>query len=207
MSDLPDSTVNETIRSIFLRRSVRQFSDRPLSDEDLTIILGAANQAPSAHNLQTWRFIVLRGEHSRLRLTQLVRDRAGDFSRTATVLLRRAARTIAGAPIVVVILNTGGLVEHSPELTDTEREADGAIFHTMEIQSSAAAIENLLLAATSLGIGSVWLGILLLLKRQVLELLGEPSGEVAAVVALGYPAVHTDPPEKIPLDSMVRYID
>jgi nitroreductase len=49
-----------------------------------------------------------------------------------------------------------------------DKEAARDFFRTMEIQSSAAAVENLLLAATSLGIGSVWLGILFLMKQEVL---------------------------------------
>jgi len=207
MSDPADAAANDTIRSIFQRRSVRQFTDRQVSEEDLRLVLEAANQAPSAHNRQTWRFTVLRSELARLEAVRLVQGRAGNFSRASSVMLRRAARTMAGAPVVVVVTNTGELVGHTNELSEAEREADGTIFRTMEIQSSAAAVENLLLAATSLGIASVWLGILVLLKRELLELLGETAGEVAAVVALGYPAVRADRPKKLPLESLVRYVD
>jgi nitroreductase len=108
---------------------------------------------------------------------------------------------------VVPVTNTGELVEHTAELSETEREADEDIFRTMETQSSAAAVESLLLAATSLGISSVWLGILVLLKREVLDLLGESAGELAAVVALGYAAGPASRPKKIALESLVRYLD
>ena len=77
----------------------------------------------------------------------------------------------------------------------------------MEIQSSAAAVENLLVAATSLGIGSVWLGILFLMKQDVLSFLGEPAGEFMAVVPLGYPAKSTEGPKKRPLEAIVRHLD
>jgi len=53
-------------------------------------------------------------------------------------------------------------------------------FRTMEIQSSAAAVQNLLLAATSLGLGTVWLGILYLIKDDLLPFFGEPKGEFMA---------------------------
>jgi nitroreductase len=66
----------------------------------------------------------------------------------------------------------------------------------MEIQSSAAAVENLLLAATSLGLGTVWLGILMLMKDEVLEFLGEPKGEFMAVIPVGYAAKETQAPHK-----------
>lgn len=53
---------NDTLLSIQNRRSIRIFLDKLVGDEDLQIILNAANQAPSAHNQQPWRFIVLSGK-------------------------------------------------------------------------------------------------------------------------------------------------
>jgi nitroreductase len=111
------------------------------------------------------------------------------------------------APIVVAVANTGELIRHGSELFQVDREAARDFFRTMEIQSSAAAVENLLLAATSLGIGSVWLGILFLMKRDVLNFLGEPAGEFMAVVPLGYAAKTTEGPKKRPLEALIRYLD
>ena len=64
--------------------------------------------------------------------------------------------------------NTGSLINHGSELFRIGQKRSFDFFRTMEIQSSAAAVENLLLAATSLGLGSVWLGILYLIKDEVL---------------------------------------
>ncbi len=88
-----------------------------------------------------------------------------------------------------------------------DQESARDFFRTMEIQSSAAAVENLLLAATSLGLGSVWLGILFLIKREVLTFLGEPNGEFMAVVPVGYPAKKTEGPKKRPLEAIVRWLE
>ena len=76
----------------------------------------------------------------------------------------------------------------------------------MEIQSSAAAVENLLLAATSLGIASVWLGALFLIKNEVLHLLEEPEGEFMAVVPLGYCERMRAMPPKKSLEVKVKYL-
>jgi nitroreductase len=198
---------NETIRSIHERHSVRRFTDRPVSDEHVTELLGAANQAPSAHNQQSWRFYVLRQTRKRAALAELITGRAGDFSRPSSTLLRMAAQSIASASAVIAVANTGELMRRGTELYQSEKQAGRDFFRTMEIQSSAAAVENLLLAATSLGIGSVWLGILILIKHEVLEFLGEPDGEFMAIVALGYPARTTASPRKRALEDVVRYID
>jgi nitroreductase len=202
-----EPAANETIRSIHRRHSVRLFTDQPVGDEDLTALLKAANQAPSAHNQQAWRFYVLREEPKKARLAELINGRAGDFPRPSSTLLRMAARSIATASVVVGVANTGELIRHGADLFQVDRQAASDFFRTMEIQSSAAAVENLLLAATSLEIGSVWLGILFLIKREVREFLGEPDGEFMAVVALGYPARTTTGPKKRGLEAVVRYLD
>jgi nitroreductase len=197
---------NETLRSIHQRHSVRAFTAQPVSDDDLHTILDAANRAPSAHNQQSWRFIILRGQKKH-DLAALVTRRTADFPRASAILMRMASRSILAAPVVIAVANTGELIRHGSELFRVERELAHDFFRTMEIQSSAAAVENLLLAATSLGLGSVWLGILFLLKDEVLEFLGEPAGEFMAVVPVGYPAKITAGPKKRPLEALIRYIN
>jgi nitroreductase len=59
---MDDFSTNETLKSIYRRRSIRQFQDKPVEDSLIQAVLDAANQAPSAHNKQSWRFIVISGE-------------------------------------------------------------------------------------------------------------------------------------------------
>jgi nitroreductase len=197
---------NETLATIQSRRSIRNFiPDRDVSVADITAILQAANQAPSAHNQQSWRFVVLRGEKKN-ELAHLVASRAADFPRPSCTLLRMACRSITGAALVVAVVNTGELIRRGPRLFAADQEEVRDFFRIMEIQSSAAAVQNMLLAATSMGIGSVWLGILILMKDAVLEFLGEPKGEFMAVVPLGYPLRDSNSPKKRPLGTFVKYV-
>jgi nitroreductase len=196
---------NETLRIIRQRRSVRVFTDQPVSDEILQTILLAANQAPSAHNQQSWRFIVVRGE-KKAALVNLINEKAGDFPRPASALLRMAARSIAGAPVVIAVANTGELITRGTELFKVEKNQGHDFFRIMEIQSSAAAVENLLIAATSLGLATVWLGVLVLIKNNLLRLLGLPEGEFMAVIPVGYAEKVSPGPLKRPLDMLVTYI-
>jgi len=199
--------MNETIETIRRRRSVRSFTDAPVAEELLDAVLDAANRAPSAHNRQSWRFFVLRGER-REALAQLVHDEAARFPRPSAVLLRMASRTIRSAPVVVAVGNTGDLIAHGTELFRIDSDDARDFFRTMEIQSSAAAVENLLLAATSLGLGSVWLGILFLIKDEVRSFLGEPRGEFMAVVPLGYSdRRHQGPRKRSMADLVTRFDD
>jgi nitroreductase len=118
-----------------------------------------------------------------------------------------AAKSIAGAPVVIAIANTGDLIRHGTELFKVEKEMAHDFFRTMEIQSSAAAVQNLLLAATSLGLGTVWLGILYLIKDDLLPFFGEPGGEFMAVVPVGYAAHPSTGPKKQPLEMKLSYLD
>jgi nitroreductase len=205
LSDSLDLLKNGTLRSIHDRRSVRHFTDQDVAEADLNALLDAANKAPSAHNQQSWRFLVLRGEKKHA-LAELTSARAADFPRPSSILLRMAARSIVSAPVVIAVANTGDLIQHGAELFQVDRETAKDFFRTMEIQSSAAAVENLLLAAVSMGLGAVWLGILFLIKQDVLTFLGEPNGEFMAVIPVGYAAKITEGPKKRPLEAAVRYL-
>jgi nitroreductase len=202
----PDMIVNETLQTIKNRHSVRTFTDKEVSGEQITVLLQAANEAPSAHNQQSWRFIVVK-DQKKHDLANLVTSKSAVFEKPASSLLRMAARSIMSAPVVIAVANTGDLIEHGTDLFKIEKNMARDFFRTMEIQSSAAAVENLLLAATSLGLSTVWLGILFLIKDDVLQFLGEPKGEFMAVVPVGYAAKSGAGPQKQPFEVKVRYLD
>lgn len=197
--------LNETLRAIKNRRSIRLFTKQEVPDHEIHLLLQAANDAPSAHNQQSWRFVILKDEKKQ-GLARLVISKSSDFPRPSSTLLRMAARSITGAPVVIAVANTGDLIRHGTQLFKVEKEMAQDFFRTMEIQSSAAAVQNLLLAATSLGLASVWLGILYLIKDDVLQFLGEPKGEFMAVVPVGYAATPGPGPKKQPLAMKVRYL-
>jgi len=195
---------NHTLSTIKNRHSVRVFVDKPVSDSDLQTILHAANQAPSAHNQQSWRFIVLRSKKNEL--ADLINAKAADFPKPSSVLLRMASRSIAGAPVVIAVANSGELISRGTELFKVEKDIAFDFFRIMEIQSSAAAVQNLLISATSLGLATVWLGVLVLIKNDILRFIGEPEGEFMAIICVGYAAKPSIGPKKQPLEMVVKYL-
>jgi nitroreductase len=197
---------NDTLLTIRKRRSIRMFTKNDLSDEQIAALLQAANEAPSAHNQQSWRFIVLR-KQKKQELADLVAAQSEGFPRPASALLRMAARSIASAPVVIAVANTGDLIDHGTDLFKVNKEMAHDFFRTMEIQSSAAAVQNMLLSATSLGLATVWLGILFLIKDDVLKFIEEPGGEFMAVIPVGYASREGGGPKKEPFQMKVRYLD
>jgi nitroreductase len=196
---------NDVLKVIQNRRSVRTFDDKDISEYDIQTVLQAANHAPSAHNQQSWRFIVVRGTKKQ-DLASLVSKKAAEFPKTSSALLRMAARSISSAPVVVGVVNTGEMIKHATDLFSLDKQNSHDFFRTMEIQSSAAAIQNLLLAASALGISSVWLGVLTLIKDDVLSFFEESEGEFMALVPLGYSEKMGTMPSKKSLEAKVKYL-
>lgn len=172
------------------RRSIRRFKPEPVPEEVLIRILDAGRRAPSAHNRQPWRFVVLRssGELDRLARSMgevLKHDLESDGVETTEIEkdVARSYRRITGAAVgVVMCLDENSLDEYpDPERRQAER--------TMGIQSLAMAGANILLAAHAEGLGACWICAPLFvpdLVRIELELAGTwiPQG----MILLGYPA-------------------
>jgi len=146
------------------RRSIRKYTDEPVSDADIKALLEAAMAAPSASNLQPWEFIVVREEGLRRKLAET----------------HPWSRMCADAPVVFVICGD-------------ERRSD----HWVE--DTSAATENLLLAATGLGLGAVWVAIYPRPHREehVRNLLGiPPELRILCLVPVGHPAESKPPHTK-----------
>lgn len=162
------------------RRSVRHFNvNRVVSDDDVEAVLSAAAAAPSAGNIQPWRFFVLRSLRSRERLAAVMRQ-----------------RWAAAAPVVIVVC-----VDPRP---CAARYGDrGEMLYS--IQDTAAAVENMLLAATSRGLGSCWIGAFD--ERAVAEAVGvSPPVSPIAVVPIGYSAESAAKPRRRPLDEVTTWL-
>lgn len=193
--------MNPVTRNIRNRRSIRRYLKKPVPEEMLNAVLKAANYAPSAHNKQSWRFIVVRGE-TKENLSRLISNESTKFPRKVRVLLRLASQIIKSAPLVVAIFNTKEL---SRELGVTGDREINDFFKLMEIQSVSAAVQNLMLAAFSMGLGTVWLGAVCLIKDVISKALSQ-EGELMAVVPIGFPAAQPGgPPRKKSLGEVVAY--
>lgn len=169
-----------TLDTIAARRSIRKFKSMPIQEEALQSILTAAIQAPSGKNRQPWRFVVVK-ENRRAEMLQIMRegiakikaqgDDPGSSEGTVHVMEQ--------APVTVFIFNPEGL---QPWLVHS---VDQMFEDVVDIQSIGAAIQNMLLAAQDLGLGSLWICDVFCAYEELREWLGE-KGEMIAAVSLGY---------------------
>jgi len=173
----------ELLEAVMNRRSVRKYKDAPVPREVLEQLLEAACWAPSAENLQPWYFVALTKPED-IRLLQETMERVSEAMRPhleelyprhprivkdVTGFLRR----LGGAPVYVLVFL---------------QQDYGPVRDSM-LESTAAAIQNLLLAAHEKGLGTCWVNAAtgLGFGPALRELFAPNQGDFVSLVTLGYP--------------------
>ena len=182
------------------RRSVRKYQARPVPEELVKKVLEAAGWAPSAHNAQPWRFIVLADPQMKRGLAEAMAKawtadatKEGVFIEPEKFKLR--IERFADAPILVLACFC---MEGMERLLDIEKQR---LERDLASQSLAASLQNVLLAAHSLGLGACWFCAPSFCKQTVRETLEIPKEvEPEALVTLGYPAEEPLAPARKVLD-------
>jgi len=174
------------------QRAHRVFTDDPVSDALIGRILEAATYAPSAENRQPWEFVVVRDPERRGRIGELMQraweqhGRAHSEGRLSPELLaevgRGATGTIAAAPVLIVVG------------ADTNRCLPVTV-----PSSIFPALQNLLLAAGAVGLGSALTTIATVFADELRTVVGMPESVVpVAVVPIGVPAQPLGPSRREP---------
>jgi nitroreductase len=165
----------EVIRN---RRSIRVFDQRPVEEEKIRAILEAANAAPSAGNLQAYEIY-------------LVQDPAA-LGRLAGTLGRMDFFSVVPAVLAFCA---------NPERSAVRYAERGRTLYA--VQDATIACTHAMLAATALGLGTVWVGAFR--EREVSEALGLPGSVTpVALLPIGYPAETVEPRTRRPLQEIVH---
>jgi F420 biosynthesis protein FbiB-like protein len=181
------STLYRTIQE---RRSIRRFDDSVIPPETLQRVLEAATMAPSAHNRQPWRFVILTALDDKRSLAntlgeELREDRLADGDDPGQIEkdVTQSIERITKAPVVVIACLS---MEAMDVYADERRKTAEYI---MAVQGVSMAAQNLLLAAHAEGLGACWLCAPLFTKDEVREELSLPDGwDPQGLIILGYPA-------------------
>lgn len=160
------------------RRSYRHFRKKSVLRDDLFYLLEAARWAPSANNLQPWRFIVVQEPRHKEKIARYCYRQ--DW--------------LKNAPILIVVCSLTKYVERQfPKNGDL-----------LAKQSIAAAVQNILLAAEDKGLAACWSAVSA--ERQIKEVLDIPADVgVHGVVAVGYPLKKEKPTQRIPLCDIIFF--
>lgn len=169
-----------TLDAIAARRSIRRFKDAPIPDEVLETILCAGIQAPSGKNRQPWKFIIVQGDKRDAMCRVMRQGIAAALARGEDCgSAEWTVKVMEHAPVTVFIFNPEGIKPWEPH------DIDQMFSAVVDIQSIGAAIQNMLLAAQDLGIGSLWICDVFYAYEELCQWLGE-TGAMIAAVSFGY---------------------
>ncbi len=169
----------DTLECIATRRSIRKFLEIPVEFEKVGNVLDAGRHAPSAGNLQDWKFILITDDKMRREIGKACVEQFW----------------VSSAPVIIIICT-------EPDKTKRFYGRSGEKF---SIQNGAAVVQNMLLAAHAEGLGSCWIGAFE--DEAIKRLLNIPDNVIIqAVIPLGYPDEKVPVPLRFTLEN-ITYID
>lgn len=194
------------ISAIYDRRSIRKFLDKPISQEDIMDIIQSGVKAPSSKNRQPWKYIVIQG-NAKVEMLKVF-HKGIEREENESALLPQSEQHIPAArhtvdimeeaPTIIFVVNSLGKYILS-ELTPEEH-----IYEICNIQSISASIQNMLLAATEKGIGSLWICDIYFAYSELCEWLNS-DGQLIAAIAFGYPNESPKERPRRKLDDIIQW--
>lgn len=189
------------------RRSLRRYQPHPVPDDLVEQLLTAATAAPSAHNRQPWRFVVIGSPQAKEALAlamgdQLRADLTADGLPPEAIEkdASRSYQRLTQAPLLILLCLTMADMDRYPDGRRQDNE------WLMAVQSVAMAGQNLLLAAHALGLGACWLCAPLFCPDVVRNSLDLPADwQPQGLITVGYP-VESREKGREPLASRVRFV-
>lgn len=161
------------------RRSITKYLPKPVDWENISLLIDAARHAPSCGNLQNWKFVIVTDPEKRKAIAEAALQQYW----------------MNQAPVHIVVCA-------EPEKAERYYGTRGARLYT--VQNCAAAVQNILLEAHSLGLGSCWIGAFeeeMVRKTLSIEEFARPQ----AIVTIGYAAEVPPKPPKYPLNALIFF--
>ncbi|MCZ7561156.1 MAG: nitroreductase family protein [Burkholderiaceae bacterium] len=187
------------------RQSIRRFLQEPISEAVLDRVLETATWAPSAHNRQPWRFLIVTEPTRKMTVACAMGNRLraarladGDESGAVDADVERSKARILEAPVCIFVFMS---LEDMDKYPDAKRRAAE---HSMAVQSTAMAAQNLLLGAHAEGLGACVMCAPLFCPDVVSDALGVPdTWQAQMLLVLGKPAAIRERKGRRPLSSVV----
>ena len=173
--------------SIYNRRSIRKYLDKKVEIEKIEQVIDAGRMAPSAKNRQPWKYIIFGGENKKELLHYMEKglwreENEISFLQNSKHGLPDAMNTLEimkKAPIIVVVINDNG---KSPF---DEINADDRFTEICDNLSIGASIQNILLKAEELGLGTLWIANTCFAYKELTAYL-DTTKQLIGAIALGY---------------------
>lgn len=165
------------------RRTIRAYSGKAVSDRIVKKILEAGIWAPSPHNSQPWSYRIFTGADRRRDLVEAISSHSKEILPSIRPLFMKSLDVMKSAPVIVLVYNERSLSRRLVYLGEPYVSAS----RLSETQGVASSIQNMLIMARSLGLGSAWLNMPLLAYKEIRRVTGD-GRNLEALVTFGYPA-------------------
>lgn len=192
--------------NIYERRSIRKYTDQAVERALIEEMIRAGAAAPSAKNRQPWKYLVCEGaakeEFCDRMQNGLEREQTGKAVLPESAFgIPDAIHTLAimrEAPVLIVVINTNGSSPYEP--IDTDRR----VSEICDSLSIGASIQNMLLRAVDLGLGTLWIANTCFAYPELIDYIGTDKQLIGAVT-VGYPAEHPAARPRKPLEDILEY--
>ncbi len=174
--------IMDLLNLMMTRRTIRQYGEKDVPMSCLKKIVTAGEWSPSVHNIQPWRFIVVQNKNTIKKLSKILSEKSKELLSGFNIIVKETAKLLLNAPVVVVVYNSCELSERVKKF----EEPYYGITRISEYESVAAAIENMLLMAHSLGLGTAWLTSPLFCEKEISDFFSA-EGTLLALMTIGYP--------------------
>lgn|SRR5690554_4652948 len=184
----------DVFEAIFRRQSVPKVLPDPIPRELIEKLLAAAAQAPNHYKVRPWRFFVLTGA-ARNRLGDVLAESlARRIPESTPAALEKERGRPLRAPVVIAVA--------------VDLPADSRVIETENISAASAAVQNMLLAATALGLGAMWRTGQPAYNPDVKAFFGlAPEQHLIGFVYVGYPAEPPEPPQRPSFEDRTTWLD
>lgn len=214
----------EKLGFIYKRHSVREFKDTNIPIEDIFEIIRAATYAPSGGNKQNWHFVIMKNKSKIKKLSKIIEEKNEELVNNSIdeekrVKFRKYLKfqtCFKSAPILILVFSCpydGWDYTLSLSLLKEMKVQDNEIEYFIKtdpgIQNIGAAIENLILAATSMGYGTCWMTSANFAIREIERFINlkKEGYSLVAMIPVGIPnEIECRSPARKPLEEVITII-
>ena len=193
---------DDLLKLIKNRRTIRKYQNKPIPIKIINKIIEAGRWSSSIHGYQPWKLLIIKNKTLIENISKVLLNKSKKIGTSIKILFSSSAETIKRGRIIIVVFNTGEFVKQAKRFGKSYRKNA----KVAEISAISAAIQNMILVAESLEIGSCWLDMPLFCEKQINKLLGVKDEQLVAILTLGYPAEEGKRSERKPIEETVRYI-
>lgn len=177
----------DVLQAIKQRKAIRRYKNKPVPVDLIEKIIDAGIWGPSVPSflrIQPWMFFVIRDKNKILKIVDILLKKSNISSISISVLLKSACRIISQSPVIILVYKTDEFKKVEEKFSLVYKSYKNIIKYA-ELSSVSAAIQNMILEAENVGLGTCWLDTPLFCEKKINALVGSKK-KLIAVLTLGY---------------------